>query len=300
MPMRSPSSTNLVLGCHLSIARGLAAAIDEAERLGSNALQIFTHTPVRWSMPPIPPETATLFRARLRRSSLRFVAVHAMYLLNLASPERALHSRSVKALGQELERAGALGIQQVILHPGASRSGTAADGIRRVADGIGRAFEHLNGRFGDVALLLENTAGAGTGLGASWESLHEIIERSSCPERLGVCLDTCHAFAAGIALGSKDDVQATVEDLDRSVGLDRLKMIHLNDCATGLGSRVDRHAHLGRGQIGEAGLHAVVNHPYLGTLPFVLETPKQLDGRSGADAINLRWVRDARRREGAL
>ena len=289
-----------LLGCHLSIAGGVDRAIDEAERLGTSALQIFTHSPSVWRMKPIEPETARRFRGRRAESPIDSLVVHTMYLLNLATPDDALYQRSVDALLDEVHRAVQLGADAVVTHLGAHKDAGEEAGIERIA----AALDHLTAsdawtETDDLRLLLENTAGAGTTMGSTFGQLAAILEDVADAERLGICLDTCHAFAAGYDLGTTRAVAETLDAFDRALGLDRLEMIHLNDSLTSLGSHRDRHAHIGRGEIGEAGIAAVLRHPRIADRPFVLETPKTLDGHPDADRINLAAVRALRAKEEA-
>ena len=283
--------SGFVVGCHLSIAGGFARAVDEAEALGATALQIFTRSPSVWRARSIDPSERTAFRARVSASPLRFLAVHAPYLPNLGTSDDALYERSAATLAEELARARALGAGCVVTHLGAHRGAGSANGVERIVRAVRRALDATD----RVDLLVETSAGAGTALGARFEEIAAIVGGAESA-RVGVCFDTCHAFAAGHDLRTPRAVEATLRRFDRLVGLDLLRLVHLNDSAYGLGTRRDRHAHLGRGEIG-VGLAAFVRHPALADVPFVLETPKTVDGRDGADAVNLRWARNARRGE---
>ncbi len=280
-----------VVGSHLSVAGGFPHAVDAAERLGASALQVFTRAPSAWRARPIDAAEAAAFRERVSRSGLRFVAVHAIYLLNLATSDEALYERSVTTLVEEVERAAALGAACVVTHLGAHRGAGSKQGIDRVARAVGRALATTR----EVELLLETSAGSGTTLGGRFEEVAAIVDRAA-DDRVGVCFDTCHAFAAGYDLRTPPAVDATLRSLERTVGLRLLRLVHLNDSAFALGSGRDRHEHLGVGAIGP-GLAAVVRHPALANVPFILETPKTLDGRDDADEVNLRWARKARRGE---
>ncbi len=286
----------MLVGFHLSIRRGFTGAIDSAEALGINAVQIFSHNASSWRMRPIEPAAAASFRGRLRRSSVEYAVVHTMYLLNLASPDDALFARSAAALTEEIARAGALGIPRVVTHLGAHMGAGREAGISRIIDGLERVIgSDAFARYPFVNLLLENTAGAGTTMGRWFAELGGIISGLSDSTRIGVCLDTCHAFAAGYDLRSPEGLEETLSEFDRKIGLSRLELVHLNDSVHPMGSCRDRHAHIGRGEIGEEGIAGIVNHPVLCDLPFVLETPKLLDGKLDADPINLRKIRALRR-----
>ncbi len=289
------SDDRFLLGCHLSIAKGFPRAIDEAEELGNNALQVFTHSPAVWRMKEITDEVARRFRDRRDASSVRYLVVHTMYLLNLASPDEALYERSVDGLIEEARRAGLLGADALVTHLGAHVGSGAEAGIDRIVGALDRTIEStVWAESPGVRLLLENTAGSGTTIGASFDELAAILAGVADASRIGVCLDTCHALAAGYDLRTREAVDGTVRRSDRTIGLDRLEMIHLNDSRFPLGSRRDRHAHIGRGEIGSSGIGAVVRHPRLRGLPFVLETPKVIDGRPDADPLNLATVRKLR------
>jgi deoxyribonuclease-4 len=287
-------SCDLLVGCHLSIGRGLSSAAEEARALGNSALQIFSRNPMRWRATPLSDCAVDAFRRGVELARLRFVAIHGIYLANFATPDDALHQRSSASLVVELERAGTLGVPWVVTHLGAHMGSGIGSGVRRIAAGIERALDSVTSRCADVGVLLENTAGAGSTVGASFGELGEVLSRLPGRSNLGVCLDSCHALAAGYDLRTRPAVDAVVTEFDREIGLDRLRMVHLNDSAAGLGSHIDRHEHLGRGGIGAAGLMSIINHPRLRRLPFLLETPKTIDGRAGADEVNLSWVRSVR------
>lgn len=287
-----------LLGCHLSIAQGFPRAISEAQQLGNGALQFFTHAPSAWRMKELDDAIADRVRDRRAASSIDHLAVHTMYLLNLASPDDALHERSVGALIEEARRAGLLGADALVTHLGAHVGSGLGAGIDQVV----RALDRLIGssvwaEATDLRLLLENTAGSGTTIGSSFDELAMITQAVADASRIGVCFDTCHAFAAGYDLRSPEAVAETLERFDRVLGLDRLEMIHLNDSKFALGSRRDRHEHIGRGEIGTDGLGAIVRYSRLRDVPFVLETPKLMDGRSDGDRINLAAVRTLRAEE---
>ena len=288
-------ASGFVLGAHLSIAgggsRGFPGAVDEARALGATALQIFTRSPSVWRARTIDAAEAAAFRTSASASGLRFVAVHAIYLLNLATPDDALYERSVAVLIEEVQRAEALGAVCVVTHLGAHRGAGAKEGASRVVAAIGCVLEATR----RVELLLETSAGSGTTLGGRFDEIAEIVERVD-DERVGVCMDTCHVFAAGYDIRTPKAVDTTLRRFDRIIGLASLRLVHLNDSAHEIGSHRDRHEHLGRGAIG-SGLAALVRHPALADVPFILETPKTLDGHRDADAVNLRWARNARRGE---
>ena len=286
----------MLLGCHLSIGKGFTGAIEAAEDLGINTLQIFSHNASSWRMKEITDETAASFRQHFSESSVEYIVIHTMYLLNLASPDEALFERSIAALEEEIRRAGLLGIDRVVTHLGAHKETGTEAGIARIITALDRVLSSDSvRRYPHVHVLLEDTAGAGTTMGTTFSELGAIIGSLLDASRVGICLDTCHAFAAGYELRTCEGLAETLKTLDREVGLGRLKVIHLNDSKYPLGSRHDRHAHIGHGEIGMEGFSLIVNHRELRDLPFILETPKKFDGQADADRINLDLVRSLRR-----
>ena len=286
----------MLLGCHLSIGKGFTGAIEAAEDLGINTLQIFSHNASSWRMKPISEQAAAAFQARYTDSSVEYIIIHTMYLLNLASPDEALFERSIAALEEEIRRAGLLGIDRVVTHLGAHKETGTEAGIARIITALDRVLSSDSvRRYPHVHVLLEDTAGAGTTMGTTFSELGAIIGSLLDASRVGICLDTCHAFAAGYELRTCEGLAETLKTLDREVGLGRLKVIHLNDSKYPLGSRHDRHAHIGHGEIGMEGFSLIVNHRELRDLPFILETPKKFDGQADADRINLDLVRSLRR-----
>lgn len=291
MPDASSCSRPL-LGCHLSIARGLTAAIDEAEDLGNDALQIFTHNTSAWRMKPIAPDRATRFVAHRDASRVEFLVVHTMYLLNLASPKKALWDRSTDALIEEIRRAALLGADAVVTHLGAHTGSGTNRGIGRIVRALDRVF--VSGVFEEVPgprLFLENTAGGGTTIGGSFDELAAILDGVAFDERIGICLDSAHAFAAGYDLRTEEAVEATVTSFDEALGIERLGLLHLNDSKYACGARRDRHEHIGFGEIGRAGLGALAWRCCAIGVPVILETPKEIDGREDGDRMNLATVR---------
>jgi len=260
-----------LFGAHESVATGLHTAFERILQAGGQALQIFTRNQRQWTTPPVTAREAQLFLEGWRHWGKYPVASHASYLLNPASPDEALRTRSARALSLELERCRALHIDWVVLHPGA-RLGSDADlALTRTAQTLDSALIQSGGD--GPMILLENTAGQGSCLGADVGELTEILARSAHPERLGLCLDTCHAFAAGYDIRSGEGLDALLKGLDAN----KLRLVHVNDSKGGLGSRLDRHEHIGKGSIGIEGFRTVVNHPVLAKLPMILETPKEKD-----------------------
>lgn len=281
-------------GAHMSIAGGLPRAVDRAVLHGCDALQIFTKSAGQWRARPIPDEEARAFTARVRETGIAPVVAHASYLINAGASVEPLRSRSIESLAEELARADRLGLAGLVLHPGAA----TGRGVDEALECVARALRQvLKGRRRRACrILLEHTAGQGTSLGWRFEHLRQILEALDGDERVGVCLDTCHLIAAGYAIDSADGVDRTLAEFDRVVGLARLHVVHVNDSKRPLGSRVDRHTHIGEGTIGLEGFRAIVNHPALAGLPMLLETPKTEQRGTGValdplDARNLATLR---------
>ncbi len=262
-----------LLGAHVSIRGGIDQAPDRAEAIGARAIQVFTKNPNRWQEPTIDAATAARFREAVARQRLRALVAHDSYLINLASPDPGLRSRSIKSLVAELERCHALGIPLLVSHPG-NYIDDPDLGLSRNAEACSAA---LNQADSETVILLESTAGTGTALGSTFEELarlRSLIEKSH-DGRIGICLDTCHVYAAGYDL--VNDFDSVIERLDKVVGLDWLKCIHLNDSKFGLASRRDRHEEIGRGMLGETPFRRIMQHPRLAGTVKILETPKGED-----------------------
>jgi deoxyribonuclease-4 len=268
----------------MSIAGGHALAFERLTQVGGEALQIFLKNQRQWRTPPLLEEDAARFRAAWREQGRPPVAAHDSYLINLASPDPELAARSVAALVDELTRASLLGIPYLIMHPGAHGGDSIEAGLARFTANLDRALAETDPG-NEVMVLLETTAGQGSGLGSRFEELAAVIRASRFAERLGVCLDTCHIFAAGYDLRTPSAYEETFAKFDRIIGLARLRFFHLNDAKKGLGSRTDRHEHIGRGQIGLEGFRLLLNDPRFAAHPMVLETPKSKDLHE--DATNL-------------
>jgi deoxyribonuclease-4 len=285
----------VLLGAHMSIAGGLPRAVDRAVAHGCRALQIFSRSSMQWRARALDRSEVAEFRDKAAGAGLGAVVAHASYLINLASGDRTVRTRSRAALLEEVDRAEALELQGVVLHPGCATRGGEGEGIRRVAEGIEWVLEQRPR--GRAHVILELTAGQGTSIGHRFEHLAAIIDRLHGSPRLGVCLDTCHLYAAGYDIGSAGGYEASVAAFDATVGLGRLELLHLNDSRRPLGSRVDRHEHIGRGFIGLEPFRRLLNDARLAGRPMVIETPKT-DGlqRGGIlvdplDRRNLRTLR---------
>jgi deoxyribonuclease-4 len=248
-------------------------------------MQIFSRSPRGGPAPKLAAEAVERFDDERRRAGIEPLAVHAPYIINLASPEPAMWRFAVRLYREECERAARLGARYLVTHVGSHRGTGEAGGIARVARALSRA---LRGTRSSVMVLLENTAGSGQGLGESFEQLAAIRSAVEGNERVGICLDTAHLFAAGYPIHTADGLEETLDAVDRVIGLRRVKLIHLNDSKVPFGSRVDRHWHIGRGHIGREAFRRIVTHRHLKTLPCILETPKETEAE---DRRNLAAVR---------
>jgi deoxyribonuclease IV len=260
------------IGIHTSIAGDLAGSLDLAYGLGANALQIFSSSPRMWDRGSsrIGEADAARFRQRRRELQLGPLVIHANYLINLASPNPVLRVRSIQAFHQEIVRAVALGADFLVVHPGCGMGARVESSTAAVAQSLKQAARGVS--FKDLRILLENTAGQGSSLGSRLEELKAILDL--CPDLpLGVCIDTAHTFASGWSIHTEEGLSAALRDIDRVVGLDRVAVVHVNDSKTALGSRVDRHQHIGKGLIGLRAFGRILNHPQLATCAFILETP---------------------------
>jgi deoxyribonuclease-4 len=279
------------LGAHVSVAGGVERAPERAAAIDSVVVQVFTKQPNRWAERDVSEATAAAFREERERYGIRVVASHDSYLINLATPDPQLFEKSYDSFRMELRRCIALGIEFLVTHPGNATDGDARRGLEQNARAIDRALAEVGG---DIIVLLETTAGGGNVLGATFEQLAEMIDLVS-PERrdrVGVCLDTCHVWAAGYDL--RDDYDGVFERLDRAVGLERLRLFHLNDSLGGLGSKRDRHADIGKGMLGDEPFRRLMNDCRFRAVPKVLETPKG-DDHVAADRANLARLRGYRR-----
>jgi deoxyribonuclease-4 len=261
----------------MSVAGGLPLAVDRAVLHRCATLQIFAKNANQWRGREVPRAEVREFRNRVKASAIFPVVSHASYLINLATSAPALRQQSLEAMGDELDRAEALGLLGVVLHPGCYTTGNEAEGLTFVAAGL---LDLLRARRrGRTMILLEHTAGQGTALGATFEQLATIIAGMDGHRRVGVCLDTCHLLASGYDLCSPQGYAATFEQFGRLVGFDRLKALHLNDSKKPLGSRIDRHTHIGHGYLGLESFRRIVNDARFRDMPMMLETPKE-EGRS--------------------
>lgn len=275
------------LGAHMSISGGLHLAIDRAVAAGCGVMQLFTRNSNQWRGKPVSEADATLFREKFAASGLHEVISHDIYLINLAAPPGEIRDKSIAAFRDELETCARLGIGKVVMHPGSHLADSPRAGLERVIAAFDQLFAEVPQFEGRV--LLETTAGQGSNLGRTFEELQTIIGGSKFPARFGVCFDTCHTFAAGYDTATEDGYADTMEQFDRLIGLDRLACFHLNDSKKGLGSRVDRHEHIGQGALGLNPFRFILNDPRFARIPKILETPK--GDNDDMDGVNLALLR---------
>ena len=287
---RTPQSENSCkFGAHMSIAGGCEKAVLAAHAVGFQTVQLFTKNNNQWNAPPLTPEQAAAFRSALEQTGIVEPVAHTSYLINMASPDDALWNKSIDAMVVEVGRCHELGIADLVVHPGAHMGEGEEAGLRRIAQALDRIHRLTEGM--GVTIDLETTAGQGTSLGYRFEHLQAILELVADPGRLGVCVDSCHIFAAGYSFDRPERYDEMIDQLDRTVGISRVRVWHLNDSCRECGSRVDRHAGIGAGKMGLEPFRSLVNDPRLRGLPMILETPKGTEDGEDLDARNLRTLR---------
>jgi deoxyribonuclease-4 len=275
------------IGAHVSIAGGLWRALERGEALGCGAVQIFLKSHRQWACRPLEPADVRAFMAARRTTGIRRVFAHASYLVNLGTPGAVQWRQAVDAFTDELERAEALGLASVVIHPGSHLGAGVDAGMRRIAAALDEVIARTSGC--RVTIALENTAGAGHAVGSRFVELGTILGRVKRPERVGICLDTCHLFAAGYDIRTADGWGGALAECEQHVGLGRVLAFHLNDAKAALGSGLDRHEHIGDGSLGLEPFRRLLNDPRFARVPKVLETPKEPE--PGADRRNLGTLR---------
>jgi len=278
-------SHRLLLGAHISIAGGMEKAFDRAALIGCTCMQIFTKSNLQWSAKPLTEEKIIQFTQRAQLSSIRPVIAHTSYLINLGSSSQDIEKKSISSLHIELSRCHALHIPYLVLHPGAYVKGSINVCLKKIAHNLNTVFNQVPGK---TIILLENMAGQGTVIGYALEQLASIYEESSFKHRLGFCIDTCHAFTAGYDLRNKEAYNAFWQQFDSILGINKLKVIHINDSVKGLGSRIDRHTHIGKGTLTLETFRLLFNDPRFFDIPKILETPK--DNGFQADIDNIKTI----------
>jgi deoxyribonuclease IV len=272
----------MLIGAHVSNSGGLAKAIERGVERGADAIQIFNQSPRMWRPTAYSDEDFDEFREAMKKSRIRAVLIHAVYLLNCASEDKEIREKSLRSLIQSLRVGDGIGAAGVVLHPGSAKTGDVAKAIRRAGTVIKRALTESD----RCELHLEDTAGAGGTLGRSFDELGALFEAAGGDGRLGMCLDSCHLYASGYDITSREGLRQTLKECDQKVGLKRLRSLHLNDSLVKLGSNRDRHAILGQGELGERGCAVFLSEPKFERLPCVLETGKD-GGAPSADDVAL-------------
>jgi deoxyribonuclease-4 len=275
----------MLLGAHVSISGAIHMSVDRAVELGCTTFQIFTRNPRGWTYTKLKKAEVDEFRRKFEAAGFRVAMAHMPYLPNIASPKKDIYEKSVRSLVAELERCGALGLELLVVHVGSHLGAGLEKGVEQVANAVNRAVEAVDNQ---VKVLLENMAGQRNSCGSRFEDIAEILSRVKNADRVGVCLDTCHLLAAGYDIRSEEAVDATISRFDKVVGLNRLWAVHLNDSKGALGSGLDRHEHIGMGNIGENGFKAFINHPAIRDKPMVIETPEDERGNYATDLAKLR------------
>lgn len=266
------TNSNILLGSHMSASGGMPKAVERGESIGCTAMQVFVKGNTRWKFPALKPADAELFRVNMAKSGIRSCIAHAIYLVNCASNNPELQQKSTDDLADELERCDALCITGLVLHPGAHGGDGLEAGTERIVAALNSVFAASPN--GNCRILLETTAGQGTSIGGRFEHIAEIMSRIENKHRIGVCLDTCHIFSAGYEIRTPEGYDETWKEFDRVIGLKNLFAIHLNDSKKPFGSHLDRHEHIGKGEIGLEAFRMIMNDPRLAAIPKVLETPK--------------------------
>ena len=281
----SPAAFPDLLGAHMSIAGGLYRALERGVEVGCSVVQIFLKNQLQWAAKPYASEDISLFKAAWKRTGIRSVFAHSSYLINLAAAEPREWQRAVEAFHDELERAEALGLPFVIIHPGSHRGEGLEAGVARIARALDLVLERTRGY--QVMVLLENTAGGGATIGRSFEELAALLDAVKEPERVGVCLDTCHLFAAGYDVGNREGYETAMRACARLIGIRRVRAFHLNDAKAPCGSGLDRHEKIGRGKMGVAAFRLLMNDRRFARVPMALETPKDPEPKADRDALAL-------------
>lgn len=272
-------------GFHISIAGGFANVRARAVELGCETLQLFTRSPRGWAATKLQEDDITKFKSDMKEADIYPVFAHAPYLPNLAASDSTIRKRSIENIAEELRRCDLLGIEFLVVHVGKALGDDEKTALRRIADNINFILNRVANR---VKILLENTAGMGSEVGYRFEDIGAIIDRVEQKDRIGVTLDTAHSFEAGYEWRTREGIDQTLRQFDRAIGFGKLYLLHLNDSKTAFGSRVDRHWHIGKGEIGINGFREIVNHPLLKNLPGIMETPRT---STKEDKENMRTIR---------
>lgn len=276
----------MLLGVHVSAEGKLYETVEVAHQLGCDTMQIFLRNPQRWRRDFLVPEDMEEFIRRREKFRIKPLFIHIPYLINLASPEPKLYNDSIEAYIEDILEAFVLRADYIVTHMGSHKETSEEAGIKRLTDALNIILEKTKGA--EVGILLENTSGSGSWLGYKFSHQKKIIQGIKQKERIGLCLDTAHAFLAGYNIAEKEGLEALLKEIDELVGIKLIKLIHLNDAKGELGSKHDRHDHIGKGNIGLEGMKRIINHPKLKNIPLILETPKKTETD---DMMNLSLVR---------
>ena len=279
----------MLLGVHVSGEKKLSEAFERAHKLGCNIMQIFSRNPQRWREDFLKPKDIEEFKARQSKFKIKPFFIHISYLINLASPNPKLYRASIEAYIEDILEAHLLQADYMVTHMGSHKETSEEEGIKRLTEALNTILVKTQGA--KVGILLENTAGSGSWLGYKFSHQKKIISGLAHQERMGLCFDTAHAYLAGYDISTKEGLEKTLDEIDKTVGMNMVKLIHLNDAKGELGSKHDRHDHIGKGKIGLEAMGRIINHPALRNLPFILETPKD---NEDDDLNNLGIVRKLR------
>lgn len=287
---------SLKIGCHVSISGGIERSVMRAKKLGINTMQIFSKNSLTWKERIYTEEEIVHFQRALVKTSIYPVFVHTSYLINLASPDETIYLKSIDAFLEEMKRThlllADLWLPYLIVHPGAHLGAGEDDGLRRVIRALNMVLEKSHALDFSTMILLENTSGLGTSLGYTFKQLGDILSGVTRTKNIGICMDTCHAYASGYNLSTKEGLEETLENIKEFIDFKKLKVIHLNDSKFPLGSKKDRHMHIGKGYIGEKGFRYLLNHVAFKDIPYILETPKNCEED---DLRNIRFVQKMRK-----
>jgi deoxyribonuclease IV len=277
----------MLLGAHMSISGGVHTAFERGKRVGCTTMQIFAKNNTQWKGKPLTSDAIASYKIEAKKTRIQPVVVHSSYLINLCARDKTVLKKSRIAFLDELQRCRLLGIPYLVFHPGSHVGQGEQEGLRIIAESLNIIHERTKGY--RVKSVVEVTAGQGSNLGYRFEQIRELIDLTDNKNRMGVCLDTCHVFAAGYDISTEEGYEKTIRDFDDIIGLKRLKVIHLNDSKKALGLRLDRHEHIGKGKIGDTGFRLIMNDKRFEHIPKILETPKGEDMRE--DRMNLRRLR---------
>lgn len=274
------------IGVHCSIAKGLLGALEEAESLDCQTIQFFTRSPRVWHKREIDNSEIKKFKERQKFLDIFPLTLHTPYLPNLCSQDKRLYQHSLKVFIEDLEYAGILDADYLAFHPGSYSEGSAPEeGCKQLSDALNYLLRKIKNK---VVILIENSAGGGRRICWNFQEIGSVIEKIKEKEHVGICFDTCHAYVAGYEISTKEKLEKTIDEIDKFIGLDKIKLLHTNDSKKPLGSKIDRHEHIGKGYIGLEGFRLILNHPVFKKLPAILETPRE---NSSADRKNLSLLR---------